>query len=107
MQAYNVSTGLDIRSESTKRCRNDKRKNLTDDEVTDDENCSEWIRLRTIGKHRVLKMGDPILCVSGTFTVSRKHFRKFEYNDTLDVGKISGFLLFYISDLFFLLLQLY
>lgn len=93
VQAYDTSTGRDIITQSTVSVTNkQKRKGNEVDmgEVTEDDDASNWIRLRTLGKHHVKKMGDPVQCISATFNVSRKHFKKFEFHESLDVGKISG-----------------
>jgi hypothetical protein len=37
-------------------------------------------------------MGDPIKCINSTFVISREHYKKFPFHDSLSVGKISGVL---------------
>jgi hypothetical protein len=60
--------------------------------MTDYEGESDWIRLQSIGKHHIDRMGDPIKCIHSTFVTSKEHHKKFPFHNLLSVGKISGVL---------------
>ena len=57
---------------------------LTDSAKSD----NGWIVCKTSSKHRLLRLGDPILCVGATFTISRKYSHKFLFGDEFELGKI-------------------
>ena len=73
-----------------KRKLSKKRHHVTEEEVLTDSAKSDngWIVCRTSSKHRLLRLGDPILCVGATFTISRKYSHKFLFGDEFELGKI-------------------
>jgi hypothetical protein len=92
VQAYDSLTGKDIVTEALSVRTSKKKRQMEADkaDATEDDGESDWMRLRSLGKHHMKKMGDPVQCISATFTVSKKYRKKFEFHESLDVGKIAG-----------------
>ena len=47
-----------------------------------------WIVCKSSKKYQLPRLGDPVLCVGATFTVSEKYSHKFNFGEELEVGKI-------------------
>ncbi len=67
-----------------------KKSHVTEEEVLTDSAKSDngWIVCKTSSKHRLLRLGDPNLCVGATFTISRKYSHKFLFGDEFELSKI-------------------
>ncbi|MFY7730221.1 MAG: hypothetical protein ACOVRN_11945 [Flavobacterium sp.] len=96
VELYNLQTGkaIDVPTNRTNAKKSRKKQKVQADAcLTDYEGDSEWIRLKSKGKHHNDRMGDPVMCIDSTFVISKDHYKKFPFHDILRVGKISGVLL--------------